>query len=284
MDRAQRRSPGLEDGLQLGGRQLGAALLAAVASLLIGVFFKAHGASLTPSAGPVHLPTSTRRGSVADLSPGFQRIGHGGASALAPGNTLASFDAALAVGIDMIEFDVRRWGGELVLAHTILHARRGGNVGLREALTHLSAPAFSRVELNVDVKHIGAESDLLDELRRTHLLERTLVSSQVPAVLSALRERDPEVRLGISIGGRIARLSRRWGGWRAQVMAGLAAQRWDALMAQHRLIDASLLREVNVRGGQLYAWTVNERRVIDSLRGLGVHGITTADPRLFASE
>ena len=218
------------------------------------------------------------------MSPGFQRIGHGGASALAPGNTLASFDAALAVGIDMIEFDVRRWGGELVLAHTILHARRGGNVGLREALTHLSAPAFSRVELNVDVKHIGAESDLLDELRRTHLLERTLVSSQVPAVLSALRERDPEVRLGISIGGRIARLSRRWGGWRAQVMAGLAAQRWDALMAQHRLIDASLLREVNVRGGQLYAWTVNERRVIDSLRGLGVHGITTADPRLFASE
>ena len=55
-------------------------------------------------------------------------------------------------------------------------------------------------------------------------------------------------------------------------------------MAQHRLIDAGLLREVNVRGGQLYAWTVNERRVIDSLRGLGVHGITTADPRLFASE
>ncbi|MEO6857254.1 MAG: glycerophosphodiester phosphodiesterase, partial [Solirubrobacteraceae bacterium] len=162
------------------------------------------------------------------MIPGFQRIGHGGASALAPGNTLASFDAALAVGIDMIEFDVRRWSGELVLAHTILHARRGGNVGLREALTHLSAPAFSRVALNVDVKHIGAESDLLDELRRTHLLERTLISSQVPAVLNRLRELDPEVRLGISVGGRIARLSRRWGGWRAQVLAGLAAQRWDA--------------------------------------------------------
>jgi glycerophosphoryl diester phosphodiesterase len=29
---------------------------------------------------------------------GFQRIGHGGASALAPANTLASFDAAVAVG------------------------------------------------------------------------------------------------------------------------------------------------------------------------------------------
>jgi glycerophosphoryl diester phosphodiesterase len=40
-----------------------------------------------------------------------QRIGHGGASALAPANTLASFDAALEVGIDMVEFDVRGWRG-----------------------------------------------------------------------------------------------------------------------------------------------------------------------------
>jgi glycerophosphoryl diester phosphodiesterase len=36
------------------------------------------------------------------------------------------------------------------------------------------------------------------------------------------------------------------------------------------------------REGRLYAWTVNERTAIQSLRGLGVHGITTADPRLFA--
>jgi glycerophosphoryl diester phosphodiesterase len=32
----------------------------------------------------------------------------------------------------------------------------------------------------------------------------------------------------------------------------------------------------------LYAWTVNERAVIASLQRLGVHGIATADPRLFA--
>jgi glycerophosphoryl diester phosphodiesterase len=38
---------------------------------------------------------------------GFRRIGHGGASALAPANTLASFEAAAAAGIDIAEFDVR---------------------------------------------------------------------------------------------------------------------------------------------------------------------------------
>jgi glycerophosphoryl diester phosphodiesterase len=212
-----------------------------------------------------------------------ERIGHGGASALAPANTLASFDAALDVGVDMVEFDVREWRGELVLAHTVLHARRGGSVRLQDALGHLAGRRFADVGLNVDVKHVGCEAALLDGLHRTRLLERSLLSSQVPAVLDRLREREPMARLGISVGGRMARLSRRWGDWRAHVLSGLASRRWDALMAQHRLVDATLLEHVVTRDGRLYAWTVNERTAIESLRGLGVHGITTADPRLFAS-
>jgi glycerophosphoryl diester phosphodiesterase len=230
------------------------------------------------------LPPSARHDSVADVSRPFQRIGHGGASALAPGNTLASFDAAVAVGIDMIEFDVRRWRGELILAHTLLDARRGGSVGLHEALAHLSAPRFAGVELNVDLKHVGTEADVLAALRHAGLLPRTLISSQVPAVTSRLRELEPAARVGISVGGRIARLSQRWNDWRVQVLGGLGDHRWDAVMAQHRLIDAHLVREVTDRGGRLYAWTVNERRSITVLRGMGVHGVTTADPRLFADE
>jgi glycerophosphoryl diester phosphodiesterase len=211
-----------------------------------------------------------------------QRIGHGGASALAPANTLEAFDAALDVGIDMVEFDVRRRRQELVLAHTVFGARRACCVRLDEALAHLSAPRFRDVELNVDIKQVGIESALLDGLRHAQLLERTLLSSQVTAVLDRLRELEPRARTGISVGGRCARMSRRWNDWRSQVLAGLASKRWDALMAQHRLIDANLLAEVVSRGSLLYAWTVNERSAIESLQGLGVHGITTADPRLFA--
>ena len=58
----------------------------------------------------------------------------------------------------MVEFDVRAWDGELVLAHTVLHARRGGNVRLRDALAHLPGRRFADVELNVDVKHVGCEA------------------------------------------------------------------------------------------------------------------------------
>ncbi|MBV9942924.1 MAG: glycerophosphodiester phosphodiesterase [Solirubrobacterales bacterium] len=209
------------------------------------------------------------------------RIGHGGASALAPANTLASFDAARDVGVDMVEFDVRAWDGDLVLAHTILHARRGSNVPLAVALAHLSSRRFEDVELNVDVKHAGCEGALLERLRDASLLQRTLISSQVPQVLDRVRELDPRARTAISVGGRLARFSRRWRDWRAGVLAGLHAGRWDAVMAQHRLVDDLLLGDVVDRGGRLYAWTVNERRAIAHLRQLGVHGIATSDPRLF---
>jgi glycerophosphoryl diester phosphodiesterase len=211
-----------------------------------------------------------------------QRIGHGGASALAPANTLASFDAALRVGVDMVEFDLRAYAGELVLAHTILDARRGGALRLADALAYLARPRFRDVGLNVDLKHLGCEAALLESLRSARLLQRALISCQVPAVLDRVRELEPRAHVGISIGGRVARLSRRWRDWREQVLLGLGERRWDALMAQHRLVDHRLVADVAERGAHLYAWTVNDRPAIHRLRALGVHGIATADPRLFA--
>ncbi len=213
---------------------------------------------------------------------GCERIGHGGASALVRANTLASFDAACEIGVDMIEFDVRARDGELVLAHTILHARRGGNLRLRDALAHLAGPRFSDIGLNVDLKHVGCEAALLDQLREAALLDRTLISSQVPSVVDRVRALEPSAWAGISIGGRMARINRRWRDWRAGMLAGLQSGRWDAVMAQHKLVDGRLLGDVNDRGGRLYAWTVNERAAIARLQTLGVHGIATADPRLFA--
>jgi glycerophosphoryl diester phosphodiesterase len=211
-----------------------------------------------------------------------QRIGHGGASALAPANTLASFDAALEVGIDMIEFDVRERRGELVLAHTLLDARLPGRLRLKDALGHLSRARFADVELNVDLKRTGCEPALLEALRSAALLERTLVTSQLPGILDRVRAIEPRARVGISVAGPVSRLTHHWRGWRSQVLDGLRERRWGAVMAHHRLIDAGLLEEVVTRSGLLYAWTVNERPAIDGLRHLGVHGIVTADPRLFA--
>ncbi|MDQ6817607.1 MAG: glycerophosphodiester phosphodiesterase [Actinomycetota bacterium] len=214
------------------------------------------------------------------MSQHCHRIGHGGASALAPANSLAAFDAALEVGVDMVEFDVRGWRGQLVLAHTAFDAGRGASLPLRTALAHLATRRFREVELNLDLKHHGCESALLDTLDRAAVLGRALVSSQLPGVIDAVRAQEPRARVAISVGGRFSRWSRRWGDWRAYVLGGLQRRRWDAIMAQHRLVDERLVSDVTGGGGALYAWTVNDRSSVEQLRLLGVHGIVTSDPRL----
>src|ERR1700729_2428253 len=100
-------------------------------------------------AGPVRPAAPPHRHDIVNpmVHPVCQRIGHGGASALAPANTHASFDAALDVGVDMVEFDVRAHRGELVLAHTLLDARLPGRVRLADALDHLSSRRFEGIEL-----------------------------------------------------------------------------------------------------------------------------------------
>ena len=60
--------------------------------------------------------------------------------------------------LDMVEFDVRAWHGELLLAHTIFHCRLPGSVRLEQALAHLSSPRFGTVDLNVDLKRPGCEA------------------------------------------------------------------------------------------------------------------------------
>jgi glycerophosphoryl diester phosphodiesterase len=214
----------------------------------------------------------------------FLRVGHGGASGVVRGNTLESFDAALELGVDVIEFDVRAWERRLMLAHTIFHARWTPCVPLAHALDHLALPRFADVGLNVDVKHVGCEAALLDGLRRRGLLGRAIVSSQVRAVVDRVRALDPGVRTGISVGGRVARRSRRWGDWRAEVLDDLHRGRYDALMAYHRLVDEPLVADVRDRGGSLIAWTINDAGALAPLRSAGVDGVVSGDPRLLARE
>src|SRR6185312_6520224 len=68
----------------------------------------------------------------------LKRIGHKGADLIAPGNTLESFDAALAAGVDMVEFDVlpenRDGSGRLMLAHDFTAAQRSAAITLEEGL------------------------------------------------------------------------------------------------------------------------------------------------------
>src|SRR4051812_5941391 len=149
-------------------------------------------------------------------------VGHGGAGALVRGNTLASFDAALEHGVDMIEFDVRARGRDLVVAHTILDTRRSYCPTLETALRHLASPRFAGLRFDVDLKQPGTEAAALIAIEQAGLSGRCLISSQVPAILDRVRALDPGVRVGISVAGRLGRRRQGWAHWRPDVLGALA--------------------------------------------------------------
>lgn len=210
-------------------------------------------------------------------------MGHRGAHAVVKGNTLASFDAALDLGVDMIEFDVCAVRGRLGIAHNPVEGRLFGCLPLDAGLEHLALARFDSIELNVDIKQVGCEPGALEALRRHDLLERSLVSSRLPAVLDRVRELEPEARTGLSVGGALTRRLTGLHDWTRLVADALAAGRFQALMAHHRLVDRELVSRVKDAGAELYAWTVDESTQIDRLTGLEVTGITTNDPRLFVT-
>ncbi len=229
----------------------------------------------------------------------LRRVGHKGADLIAPGNTLASFDAALAAGVDMIEFDVlpERGGDRLLLAHDYADAARRTPHTLEEGLDHLAGEAFAGVELDVDLKLEGYELRVVDLLRERGLLERALISSQYRSSLAAIRAAEPSLRLGWSV-PNLRRDPFRSPLTRVPALAGLLVWRatlparaarairrgnCDAVMAHWRLVTPRLARRVSAAGGELYVWTVDELPRLRALEAIGVTGVITNDPRLFAT-
>ena len=227
----------------------------------------------------------------------LRRVGHKGADHIAPGNTAASFDAALAHGVDMIEFDVLpediddRHGSRLLLSHDYDHDLAAA-MTLDEGLAHLAA---SDVDLDVDLKLPGYEARVVEALRAHGLLERALVSSTFMRSLVALRALEPKLRLGWSVPrarrdytasrlwmlpayAMVARIRRRLP---AIAREHLEAGRCDAIMAHWRLVSPALVEVVRESGAELYVWTVDDAARIRALEAMGVTGVITNDPRLF---
>ncbi len=226
-----------------------------------------------------------------------KRVGHKGADRIAPGNTIASFDAALSAGVDMIEFDVlpHRETGELHLAHDYEHLTDRGTLTLAQGLEHLASSPFVDVELDVDLKLPGYELEVLAALRAHRLLDRALISTQYRESLAVLHTAEPGARLGWSVPklrqdpfrNRLMWIPASLVviGWREllPVRAGraLRARECTAMMAHWRLVTPRLVRAVSAAGGELYAWTVDDVARIARLEAMGVTGIITNDPRLF---
>jgi glycerophosphoryl diester phosphodiesterase len=215
-------------------------------------------------------------------------VAHRGAAALAAENSLAAIDAALELGVDLVEVDVlARADGALVLAHT---RATDGSPPLEAVLERL---AVTRTGLLLDLKASGLEPAVAAALRRYGLVERTLACSVSPAVLRRLRAEEPVLARALSYpDDRFGVAERRW--LAPAVRGGLAAlrrtlpwrvPRWvrslevDALSLHWSLVTPELVARSHAAGAAVFAWTVPDREAAMRLGATGIDAMIADDPR-----
>jgi glycerophosphoryl diester phosphodiesterase len=248
----------------------------------------------------------------------FARVGHRGAGALAPENTLAALALAVELGCDMLEFDVLDLvDGTLVLAHSmklreVSHGAARGRVrrrtleGLRvfapnlptldEALAHCAAE-LPGIGLQLDLKRRGIERAVVEALRRHEVLDRSWVSGFDVRALRLIAELEPKLpraytlprdRLGISKRGPLAPILRRsLAAIGASLPRRLPELLWradaDAATLHHSVCSPAAIARAHDVGAAVYVWTVDDPALAQRLVDAGADGIITNDPRIFAT-
>ena len=222
------------------------------------------------------------------------RIGHRGAKALAPENTIRSFRAAIEAGVDLIEFDViAGTDGRLVVAHE-LDDIGPGTPTLDEALRFFSDEAPT-TGIHLDLKLTRREVDVVAALRRLGIAHRSFVSSYYFGTARAVAAHDAHVRTGFTVPRRVFRLSDTGRGapvarialrllrWLTPFVVRplLAGTRATALVLHHSRVTEASVRAAHGRGAAVVTWTVDDPAVLARVEAAGVDAIVTNDPRLF---
>lgn len=229
-------------------------------------------------------------------------IGHRGAAAAAPENTLAGFRRAYALGARWVEFDVRLTAdGRCVLLHDDLLDRTtdGSGPAAEMTLDQLAVldagswfdPSFAgepiptfeeTIDLlaelglgaNVEIKpHRGAEAETAEAICRIlqaswpdHLPKPLVSSFEYPALETAYRVA-PELQRGLLL-GRVG------SDWRAQAEAIEAT----TINCDHAKLTEKKAKEVRAAGYPLLAYTVNHAGRAQELFGWGVSAVFTDAP------
>lgn len=233
-----------------------------------------------------------------DPSAGPLVIGHRGASALCPENSLEAFRRAAADGADGIELDVLRCAsGEPVVFHDDDLVRLGGRpdriaalpLAAVRAVRLTSGAAIPTLDealeacgpdllVNVELKALGVPWDEIRALVRAVAAlvdvpgarDRVLVSSFHPYAIWAWRRQAPRVPAGLLFERDAPPWLRR--AWTLP-MLGAAAVHPEAV-----LCDAAAVARWHRRGYRVNVWTVDAPAQLVALQAMGADGIITNDP------
>lgn len=223
-------------------------------------------------------------------------IGHRGAAASRPENTMAAVEKAIEDGSDWVEIDVQETADDVVIvAHDSDFMKLAGvplkvwdatmedvaeiDIGswygpeyasertptLREVLE----TAKGRSKVIIELKYYGHDVDL--ENRVAALVEEfgmqddiATMSLKYPAVqkMKALR---PDWRAGVLA---------------ATAVGDLTGLEGDFLAVNMNMVTPGLVRSVQAAGKDLYVWTVNDPLQMSAMASMGVDGLITDRPAM----
>jgi glycerophosphoryl diester phosphodiesterase len=215
-------------------------------------------------------------------------LGHRGASATHPENTLAAFAAALAGGADGVELDVRRMAdGGLAVRHdpSLPDGRRVLDLTTSElpadvpVLADVYTDMASARVINTEIKNLPDDPDfdaqehlahaVVDLLRALGQLDdaKHLVSSFHLPTIDKVHELAPGLKtawLVIDAG--------------PSAIERAAAHGHTALHPHHAFVNEELVATAHGAGMAINTWTVDDPDRIRWLADLGVDAVVTNDP------
>lgn len=214
-------------------------------------------------------------------------IGHRGAAALEPENTLRSFRRAEDEGADILELDLRvTCNGHLVALHdpsldrttdgtglvsdTMLDDLRQLDAGMGERIPTLEEVlGTTTLPIHAELKVAEAVSVLTEFIRRRRLVGFVTPISFHPGMLREVKTALPDSPTGLIFSGVPPDAADR----ARSVGATLAS-----LQSNH--VNAKVVERCRRFGLKTTAWTVNDPEEMRRVLGLGLDGVVTDRPDL----
>jgi glycerophosphoryl diester phosphodiesterase len=214
------------------------------------------------------------------------RIGHRGAKAYEPENTIRSFKKALEIGVNAVELDLRTTkDGQLVVIHDADVKRTTDGKGLVNELTLKEIKGFSaekgekiptlkealdfldkKVKIIIEVKEAGVEKEVLAAVRENQLQKDVVIVSFLEEVLRKVKELDMEVETGLIYVRH-----------KNPIKAALELKA-SYLLPLYRFAHTANVQKAHENGFKVIVWTINKQEEVAEYVKKGVDGIASDKP------
>jgi glycerophosphoryl diester phosphodiesterase len=217
------------------------------------------------------------------------KVGHRGARAYEPENTLRSYKKAIELGVDAVELDVRKTkDGKLVVIHDADVSKTTNGRGLINELTLKEIKGLEtdkgeriptleealdfidkKVKILIELKEVGYEKKVLELLKKKGL-QNVIIVSFLEDALKKVRELNKKVETGLIYVKH-----------KNPIKAALELKA-NYLLPLYAFTHTANVQKAHENGLKVIVWTVNDAEKAKELVKKGVDGIASDRPDILS--